>query len=152
MEYHSEMHLQRLQARAMETEARLQKQKKDSEEHRYLEKIKMEQKLAALAEERQRTKNVINYRELSRPADSSGDGGNMGTGAGSAADSFGEGEKKNAPKKKKKFLKSSKSLQAERVAVAEAEENMVCYTTAIAVQCCREPTNPTHCWLFAYLW
>lgn len=94
METQSEMYLKKLQMRAMETEARyqcrhyflesrisklwcemicgwvyvftrrLQKQKKDMEEQKYLEKLRMEEKLSSLAEERQRTKNAVNFKDL----------------------------------------------------------------------------------------
>ena len=42
---------------------RLQKQKKKSEEQKYLEKLRMEEKLAALAAERQRTSNLLTYKD-----------------------------------------------------------------------------------------
>lgn len=77
LECQSEIHLRKLQQRMAETEARyyilinlficsifhikyrLQKQKKELEDKKYLEKIEMETRLANIAEQRQRTKNIF---------------------------------------------------------------------------------------------
>lgn len=74
----------------------------------------MEQKLAALAEERQRTKNVINYKDLTRPVDSAGDGRSI------ASNSKGSGEGKGEKKNKKVSLQSSKSLHMRKAVGDEA--------------------------------
>jgi hypothetical protein len=77
MECQSEIYLKRLQQRMVETEARsghrlslslsllmitlcrLQKQKKELEDRKYLERVEMESKLADIATQRHRTKDIF---------------------------------------------------------------------------------------------
>jgi hypothetical protein len=72
MECQSELYLKRLQQRMVETEARLQKQKRELEDRKYLERLEIESKLSDIALQRHRTKDIVSIALL--PSDStSGD-------------------------------------------------------------------------------